>query len=125
MFGLGFGEVVLILIIALVFIGPKKLPELAKGLGRGLREFQNAAKGFQDQITKEVDEIKPKFDPSDLPSVEAIKHEIMTDAHPGEHNHEHDHYHDNWHPSRGEIKTAETVPEVTPDISKKPESTDV
>jgi len=50
MFGLGFGELILIFLIALIFIGPKKLPELAKGLGKGLREFQNAAKGFGDQL---------------------------------------------------------------------------
>lgn len=50
MFGLGFGELVLIFLIALIFIGPKKLPELAKGLGKGIREFQNAAKGFSDQL---------------------------------------------------------------------------
>jgi sec-independent protein translocase protein TatA len=49
-FGLGFGELVLIFLIALIFIGPKKLPELAKGLGKGIREFQNAAKGFSDQM---------------------------------------------------------------------------
>ena len=42
MFGLGATEVVVILILALIFIGPKKLPELAKGLGKGLREFQKA-----------------------------------------------------------------------------------
>jgi sec-independent protein translocase protein TatA len=50
MFGLGFGELVVIFLIALIFIGPKKLPELAKGLGKGIREFQNAAKGFSDQL---------------------------------------------------------------------------
>lgn len=50
MFGLGFGELLLIFLIALIFIGPKKLPELAKGLGKGIREFQNAAKGFSDQL---------------------------------------------------------------------------
>lgn len=50
MFGLGFGELILIFLIALIFIGPKKLPELAKGLGRGIRDFQNAAKGLTDQL---------------------------------------------------------------------------
>lgn len=50
MFGLGFGELMVILLIALIFIGPKKLPELAKGLGKGLREFQNATKGFSEQL---------------------------------------------------------------------------
>lgn len=42
MFGLGAGELFLILVIALIFIGPKKLPELAKGLGKGLKEFNKA-----------------------------------------------------------------------------------
>ncbi len=56
MFGLGFGELVVIFLIALIFIGPKKLPELAKGLGKGIREFQNAAKGFGDQLQHGADE---------------------------------------------------------------------
>lgn len=66
MFGLGFGELILIFLIALIFIGPKKLPELAKGLGKGIREFQNAAKGFSDQlqdtqndIQKEIHNVEP------------------------------------------------------------------
>jgi TatA/E family protein of Tat protein translocase len=54
MFGLGFGELLVIAVIALIFIGPKKLPELAKGLGQGLREFQSASKGLTDQIAQEV-----------------------------------------------------------------------
>lgn len=53
MFGLGFGELVVIFLIALIFIGPKKLPELAKGLGKGIRDFQNAAKGLGDNLTDE------------------------------------------------------------------------
>lgn len=58
MFGLGFGELILIFLIALIFIGPKKLPELAKGLGKGIREFQNAAKGFSDQLQETQNEIQ-------------------------------------------------------------------
>lgn len=50
MFGLGAGEVLLILLFALIFIGPKKLPELAKGLGKGIREFQKA----KDELMNEV-----------------------------------------------------------------------
>ncbi len=57
MFGLGFGEILVILLIALIFIGPKKLPELARGLGKGLREFQNATKGLAEQIDQAKSEI--------------------------------------------------------------------
>jgi len=42
-FGLGMWEILIILALALIFIGPKKLPDLARNLGRGLREFRNAA----------------------------------------------------------------------------------
>lgn len=51
MFGLGIGEIMIILFLALILIGPKKLPELAKSLGKGIREFQNATQGLKDQIT--------------------------------------------------------------------------
>lgn len=54
MFGLGFGELILIFLIALIFIGPKKLPELAKGLGKGIRDFQNAAKGLSDELQDDI-----------------------------------------------------------------------
>lgn len=58
MFGLGVGEIIVILVIALIFIGPKKLPELARGLGKGMREFQNAARGLTDAVKNPVDEVK-------------------------------------------------------------------
>ena len=41
-------ELVIILIVALIVIGPKKLPEMAKSLGRGYREFQKAMSGIKD-----------------------------------------------------------------------------
>ena len=50
MFGLGAGEIFLILAFALIFIGPKKLPELARSLGKGVREFQNAKDELLNQV---------------------------------------------------------------------------
>jgi sec-independent protein translocase protein TatA len=40
MFGIGFGEIVLILALIVLFVGGKKIPELAKGLGAGIRNFK-------------------------------------------------------------------------------------
>jgi len=50
MFGLGGGELLLVAFMALIFIGPKKLPELARSLGKGIREFQNA----KDELVNNV-----------------------------------------------------------------------
>ena len=51
MFGnLGTGEIILILLIVLIFFGAKKIPELAQGLGKGLREFRKAAKDIQEEV---------------------------------------------------------------------------
>jgi TatA/E family protein of Tat protein translocase len=55
MFGLGIGEVLVVLVIALIFIGPKKLPELAKGLGKGFREFQGAMRGINQTFQNPLD----------------------------------------------------------------------
>jgi sec-independent protein translocase protein TatA len=44
MFGLGMGEMVLVGLIALFFVGPKKIPELAKGPGEGIGSFKKALK---------------------------------------------------------------------------------
>jgi sec-independent protein translocase protein TatA len=55
---IGGGEILLILIVVLIFFGPKKIPELAQGLGKGIREFRKATKGIQDAVEKEVSEVK-------------------------------------------------------------------
>lgn len=67
MFGLGIGELLVIFLFALIFIGPKKLPELAKSLGKGLREFQNATKGFSEQLDQAKREITQSIDPGIRP----------------------------------------------------------
>ena len=47
---IGAGGLAVIVIIALLFFGGKKIPELMKGLGKGLKEFKNAKKDIGDQI---------------------------------------------------------------------------
>jgi len=64
MFGIGMPEMILILAIALIVIGPKKLPDLAKSLGRAMREFKKATSEFKEtmQIDNELSEVKKAFD---------------------------------------------------------------
>lgn len=54
MFGLGMPEILLILALALIIIGPKKLPDLAKTLGKSMREFKSAAQDFKNSINIET-----------------------------------------------------------------------
>jgi TatA/E family protein of Tat protein translocase len=63
MFGIGMPEMILILAIALIVIGPKKLPDLAKSLGRAMREFKKATNELKDtmQIDSELADVKKAF----------------------------------------------------------------
>ena len=56
MFGLGGGEIILILFIILLLFGAKKLPELAKGLGKGINEFKKASKDIKDEVEQAIDD---------------------------------------------------------------------
>ena len=47
-FGIGTMEIVLILIVALIVFGPKRLPELGRSMGRGIREFKNSVTSDKD-----------------------------------------------------------------------------
>jgi TatA/E family protein of Tat protein translocase len=50
MFGIGTTELLVILFIILLVFGAKKLPELAQGLGKGIREFKKASNDIQDEL---------------------------------------------------------------------------
>ena len=58
MFGLGTGEILIILFVVLLLFGAKKLPELAKGLGKGIKEFKEASSSIKDEVTKSVNDNK-------------------------------------------------------------------
>lgn len=52
-------EILLIMLVILIFFGAKKIPELARGLGKGIREFKDATSEIKDEIENSVNE-KPK-----------------------------------------------------------------
>lgn len=52
--GLGPWEITLIIVVLLVFFGAKKIPELARGLGKGIREFKDATKDIKDEIEENI-----------------------------------------------------------------------
>ena len=63
MFGIGMPEMLVILALALIVIGPKKLPDLAKSIGRAMREFKKATNEFKEtiQLDGELSEVKETF----------------------------------------------------------------
>ena len=78
MFGIGMPELLLILVVALIVIGPKKLPDLAKSLGKALGEFKRATNDLKQSIEKDTgldevrqnlretsQEVRRSFDPTD------------------------------------------------------------
>lgn len=64
MFGIGMPELIVILVVALIVLGPKKLPDLAKSMGRALREFKKATSEFKESIAvdDELSDVKKAFD---------------------------------------------------------------
>jgi sec-independent protein translocase protein TatA len=54
--GLGGQEILLIMLVLLLFFGARKIPELARGLGKGIREFKDATKEVKNQIEEGIKE---------------------------------------------------------------------
>jgi Tat protein translocase TatB subunit len=68
MFNIGMPELILILVVALIVLGPKRLPEMAKSLGKALREFQKATEDLKDSLQKDLHPDEPPG-PSHEPKV--------------------------------------------------------
>jgi len=75
MFGIGFQEMLIILVVVLIFFGPKRLPDLAKSLGKGIAEFKKASeevrKGIEEAVKEESSPGTPKA--AEAPPVETPK----------------------------------------------------
>ena len=108
MFGMGMPEILLILAIALIVIGPKKLPDLAKSLGRALGEFKSATSDLKEsmQIDNELADVKDAFD--QLNSDDAKKEKPSTDK----------------NKAATDMKTEEALPDDNSDGANQPKDAD-
>lgn len=81
MFGIGLPEMILILALALIVVGPDKLPDLARSLAKGLMELKKTAEGLKQTITDEenpLDEIKPDLEEA----AKALKRNLLETPYP-------------------------------------------
>jgi sec-independent protein translocase protein TatA len=81
-FNLGGGEIILILTGALILFGGKKLPELAKGLGQGIREFKKATGNASEEMRQVIEDPRPVA-PRRLPPAPADPEYSVSQVSPG------------------------------------------
>jgi sec-independent protein translocase protein TatA len=80
-FGIGIWEVLILLLVVLLVFGPKRLPEMGRSLGRGMREFKDSISGkdFEDDEParrRSANELPPAED--DLPGVESRERDTVS-----------------------------------------------
>lgn len=61
-FGMGLPEMGLIMVVALLIFGPKKLPEIGRSLGKAIRGFQEASKEFETEFKREAEQLEKAVD---------------------------------------------------------------
>ena len=77
MFGMGMGELIVILIVALLFLGPDKLPGMAKAVGKGIRELRRHTRDLEDTLERDAElgstvrELKSALRGEDFPRMTA------------------------------------------------------
>jgi TatA/E family protein of Tat protein translocase len=82
MFGLGFTEILVILVVALLVFGPDRLPELARNLGKGLAEFRRASSDLRRSVMEAAEEPKRPAPPAALPPAAGPADEVAAAAPP-------------------------------------------
>lgn len=65
---LGGWEFVLIFLVVLLLFGAKRLPELARGVGKGIREFKGAVEGIEKELDEAAEAVEKKPEPNEPPS---------------------------------------------------------
>ena len=82
---LGWPEIVMILVVVLILFGAKKLPELAKGLGSGIKEFKKATKDVQDDLQRAIEDDPDDYrPPTNRPSYQPEETQPKVEKQPAE-----------------------------------------
>ena len=78
---IGFPEIVVLLVLALIIFGPKRLPELGKSLGKGIREFRSSVSGEkeEDEEDEELRELQQSKAKAEADAIEAVEGEVVTE----------------------------------------------
>ena len=79
MFGIGLPELILILALALIVVGPDKLPDLARSVAKGILELKKTANTLKESLTEDgnpLDEIKPELEKA----AKALKDDVLGDS---------------------------------------------
>ncbi len=79
---IGMPELLVIFIVTLLLFGSKRLPELARGLGKGIKEFKKAANEFKSEL--DVEPVKREFEAEIKGSLDEIKSDIDKTIHVGQ-----------------------------------------
>ena len=80
-FGVGLPEMAIIMVIALLVFGPKKLPEIGRSLGKAIRGFQQASNEFETEFKREAEQIEQAVNaPAQLESQEVAAHNSDNNA---------------------------------------------
>jgi sec-independent protein translocase protein TatB len=119
MFGLGMSEIIFLAILALVVVGPKELPQLARTLGRFLNELKRSSNILTDEIKQQT-----RLDRFDLDSAmsrrdQAREEQTQSDQH---HHHSHHGHHESHAPTSEEPQQMELTESTNDDSDEKKKS---
>ncbi len=78
---MGGGEVFVIMLVVLLFFGSKRIPELAKGLGKGMREFKDAMSGIENEVRNASNDTTPAT-PTTPPATAKIEEAKVVEVKP-------------------------------------------
>jgi sec-independent protein translocase protein TatA len=77
---IGLPEILIVLVIALIVFGPKRLPELGRSLGKGINEFKDGMSGVhEDEEDKEMRELHESKAKAEAETIESVEGEVVTE----------------------------------------------